>query len=176
MGGKKSKIKLTQARLEELLCYNPETGIFKWKKAGRGRKNDGTVGCLCANRYLIASVDSNYYYVHRLAWLYVYGEFPPQQTDHINGIRHDNRICNLRAVTGQENARNVSMSRRNTSGRIGVYWNKQRKRWRPAIEFCGKNIYLGSFLSKEDAIKARREAEKKYGFHPNHGHKSKNYE
>jgi hypothetical protein len=99
----------------------------------------------------------------------VYGSFPPDQIDHINGVRYDNRIINLRAVTNTENCRNRALGNRNKSGHIGIFYNKKTNRWLARIGGTDKRVHLGCFENKEDAIEARRIAEINYNYHPNHG-------
>ncbi|QDP61702.1 MAG: hypothetical protein Unbinned4466contig1000_14 [Prokaryotic dsDNA virus sp.] len=86
-------------------------------------------------------------------------------------MRTDNRLCNLRKVTRVENSRNAAIGKNNKSGCTGVHLNKNNKNWVASIKVNGKGILIGSFKNKEEAIKARKEAERKYGFHPNHGRK-----
>ena len=155
----------------ERLSYDSRTGLFKWKmrvashvpkgsKAGSVDKSSGYVRIIISGRK---------YRAHRLAWLVVYGSFPPDQIDHINGVRDDNRIINLRCVTNLENSRNKALINTNTSGHTGIYYNKKTNKWKASIGINYKNVYLGSFENKEDAIEARRIAEINYNYHPNHG-------
>ena len=155
----------------ERLSYDSRTGIFKWEirasshvpkgsKAGNLHKQTG---------YVKIKILGRSYRAHRLAWLIMYGSFPPDQIDHINGIRHDNRISNLRAVTHAENNRNRAFDIRNKSGYTGIAYNKKTNKWIAQIGGTRKRVYLGSFENKEDAIEARRIAEINYNYHPNHG-------
>ncbi len=107
--------------------------------------------------------------MHRLAWLYMYGEWPVGDIDHINGIRDDNRLINLRSVSRQENLRNRRTGRNNTSGVMGVNWDKSLGKWRSSIGIGGKTKHLGVSHYKWDVICLRKSAEMKYGFHLNHG-------
>jgi HNH endonuclease/AP2 domain len=93
---------------------------------------------------------------HRIAWLYVYGKFPHknQQIDHINRIKSDNRICNLRIADVVLNAHNVGLPSNNKSGVKGVYWHKDSKKWMARISWCGKCYYLGTFIDLEEAKEA----------------------
>ena len=115
---------ITQKELKDLLHYDPETGVFTWLKSGKGRKANGETRGL-TNGYFTIRINWRQYKAHRLAWLYVYGVWPKGQIDHINHNTTDNRIANLREVTNQENHRNMSLSKNNTSGVTGVYWGKQ---------------------------------------------------
>lgn len=91
------------------------------------------------------------------------------QVDHINGIRSDNRIENLRIVKNSENSKNQKRKSTNKSGMTGVSWDTQTQRWRAHITVNGKMISLGRYIHKLDALTARKNAEIKYNFHENHG-------
>ena len=161
---------VTQAELKELLNYDPDTGVFKWRVSPRMGISVGTnAGCLSSWGYLIIRIKGKPYRAHRLAWLYVYGEWPEGELDHINHDRIHNRIENLRIVSRFENSRNQKMRTNNTSGVTGVYWNKVYQKWYAYIQLRGKLKYLGRSTDKQVTIEARKTAEKKYGFHPNHG-------
>ena len=159
---------LTQARLKEILKYDTSTGIFTRIHGSKGYKAGIRAGTKI-NGYISCSVDKSNYQAHRLAWLYVYGEFPDTYLDHINGDRGDNRISNLRTVTMQGNNKNLGRQKRNVSGTTGVTWDKSRKSWTAHIVVDYKTINLGRFKDLTDAVKAREEANIKYDFHPNHG-------
>jgi len=166
-------IPITQAELKRILAYDEESGIFVWKV---GRQGTGGAGSFAGTLrptdcYIAISIGYTTYTAHRLAWLYVYGSFPIGQIDHINHIRNDNRIINLRDVPAKSNYLNRTRQSNNTSGCNGVSWFKPTKRWTAKIGVRGKSIRLGYFTKKEDAIKSRKEAEIKYGFHDNHGQK-----
>jgi len=109
-----------------------------------------------------------HYLAHRLAWFYVYGEFPTM-IDHIDGNRTNNKISNLRQVSSKENQCNLTIAANNTSGITGVSFSKERSKWEAKIQIDGKTIHLGRYLDKEDAILARKQGEVKYEFHKNHG-------
>lgn len=169
--------------LRKLLDYDPETGSFTWKtrpasmfKRPRDEKTwntkySGKPACITAHNggYLQCGLSGKSYLAHRIAWAIFFGTWPDGEIDHINGNRTDNRIKNLRAVSSSENSKNSSVPRTNTSGVVGVYWNTRDARWLAQIKVSRKQIYLGQFRDFDDAVKARKEAEKKYGFHPNHG-------
>jgi len=170
-------IKLTQEALKNLLDYNQETGVFLWKDREDNRLNwnkrySGKVaGCIRDGQYIDISIYKKTYLAHRLAWLYVYGKWPDHQIDHINGLKADNRIINLRDVTPAENCKNILMSDRNTSGITGVHWTTTDKHWISVIRANNNYIYLGMFKGKFEACCARKSAEIEYGFHENHGNK-----
>ena len=130
---------LTQARLKELLHYDPENGVFTHIKARRGLRSGSLAGGIDkAEGYLQIMVDGKRYQAHRLAWLYVHGDFPPNDIDHISRVRDDNRICNLRLATRSENMQNLSLRSTNTSGHTGVVWCKNTEKWRALIMLNGK--------------------------------------
>lgn len=118
---------------------------------------------------MIFRVDVTSYKAHRLAWLYIYGEWPSDQIDHINHIRTDNRIKNLRDASSYENSKNQSIPKNNTSGVLGVGWNKLGRKWRSNISVNGKRLHLGCFDYFIVACAVRKEAELEYEYHENHG-------
>ena len=161
---------LTQAVLKKTLLYSPSTGIFTWLNPKAYNIKAGSIaGGLDLEGYRIIRINGVQHRSHRLAWFYVTGSFPVDDIDHINGVRDDNRIENLRVVTAQENQRNQKRRQDNTSGVTGVSWCKRSNKWRSVIGNNGKNIYLGQFDILEEAIAARHLADIKYGYHPNHG-------
>lgn len=155
----------------ERLSYDSRTGIFKWEIRASSHVPKGSrAGALHKQTgYVRIKILGRSYRAHRLAWLIMYGSFPPDQIDHINGVKHDNRIINLRAVTPAENNRNRAFDIRNKSGHIGISYNKKTNRWLARIGGNHKRVNLGSFDNLEDAIEARRIAEINYNYHPNHG-------
>lgn len=166
-----SKIRLTsvsQERLKELLSYNPETGIFTRLSARSGQDKGSVAGGLNDQGYVKISIDNKIYRAHRLAWLYMTGEWPEDQIDHINNIRSDNRFSNIRQATHSENNRNTGLSISNKSGSKGVSWSKWHNKWRARInidksiaESQGlKTKYksLGFFESKREATNAYKAA------------------
>ncbi len=97
------------------------------------------------------------------------GEWTLEETDHISGVRTDNRLGNLRSVSGAENNKNKQIPSDNTSGTIGVHWHKRSGKWQAQIKADGKREHLGYFHNKDDAKAARLSAEARLGFHENHG-------
>ncbi len=142
---------LTAERLRELLHYNPETGEFSRRVhlSNRSRASSA-VGNKHSSGYIIICVDGSPRRAHRLAWLYVYGEWPNEQIDHINGIRHDNRISNLRDVTAFENKQNRKLPQK--PGRmLGAALHKATGRWSSQMTVNYKKIHLGYFKTEMEA-------------------------
>ena len=141
------KLQLTQNRLKELIDYNPDTGIFIWKPRPYYTRNGvGRIaGSLHSAGYITLFIDREQYFAHRLAWLYYYGEFPSSNIDHINRIKNDNRIVNLRLANQSQNLMNIVKHKDNTSGYKGVYWHKKAKKWAVECYIQGKKNYLGLF-------------------------------
>ena len=154
---------LTAERLRELFHYDPLTGVFTRLVSTASNARAGDVaGTLMQIGYLLIGIQGKSYLAHRLAWLFVHGEWPKDQIDHINRDRTDNRICNLREATIKQNQRNLSKSCNNTSGVPGVHWRSDRAKWWALIESDGQKHYLGMFNTKEEAIAARKAGELKY--------------
>ena len=156
----------TQADLRRLFRYDGEQ-LFWRERPSRRVDMSRPAGGITGNGYRMIKVKEKSYLAHRLIWLYVHGNWPLHQIDHINHERDDNRIENLRDT--KENDRNRSPYKNNSSGVVGVVWHKRRKKWRAQIRVNGKMVHLGDFKSKEEAAQVRKEAVRKYGFHPNHG-------
>lgn len=151
---------ITKERLKEVLSYDPETGIFT-SLISRGSIKPGDVinGCK-SHGYLVTRIDDVLYRLHRLAWLYMYGEWPKGDTDHLNMIRDDNRIINLREATRSENMRNSIGRSNNLSGVKGVSFDKARNKWQAHISVNKTHIALGRFDTKERAANAYKNAAK----------------
>ncbi len=168
---------ITQVRLKELFHYCPYTGDFTRRVTQGNRGASGSkAGCVCkygVTSYKRIQIDGRLYYSHRLAWLYVNGEFPDCQIDHADGNGLNNAIANLRDVTHQENRKNMSIRSDNTSGITGVFFDRRRIKWVALIRHEGKNMRLGFFNTIEEAAFVRKEAEIKYGYYENHGRKPK---
>lgn len=172
---------LTQEILKELLHYDPDTGVFTWKKRDRkwfksdrdfkswnARYPQEKAGCV-KDGYTAIRLAGKANSAHRLAWLFVYGVTPVSQIDHINHNKSDNRILNLREATPQSNQRNMPKSPRNKSGTTGVRLDTRSNRWTAQIRYDGEQVHLGSYIEMKDAIKARKAAERIHGYHKNHG-------
>lgn len=139
-------------RLRLLIHYDPETGIFRRVSERLNCLEEPPVGILNQG-YLVATVDGEQWLLHRLAWLYVYGELPKYSIDHINGIGSDNRIENLREATQSENLQNQKKAQRNSlSGLLGA--SPKGNRYRAQIWLKGRLTYLGTFSTPEEAHEA----------------------
>lgn len=152
---------LTQARLKEVLHYDPDTGVFVSKLAN-GRWGSGrVVGYIMPKGYRLIQIDGVGYLAHRLAWLWMTGRFPPAETDHVNGVRDDNRFANLREATRSENAQNSKRYANNTSGANGVSYDNRKRKWRAYISVEGKRVELGLFRTVDDAQRVQLSAKAK---------------
>lgn len=150
---------LTVERLKEVLRYDLETGVFRWACAIGNRAKEGAVaGCLRSDGYCFIRIDGHPYAAHRLAWLYMHGVWPNLHIDHINRVRSDNRIENLREATRAQNQGNLPRYRNNTSGIKGVSLMKRDNKWRASIRVNGKPKNLGHFNTKEEAAEVYRKA------------------
>lgn len=151
------KPNLTQDRLQQLLDYNPETGVFVWKVANGRRIHVGDVaGSPNPKGYLVIGVDCRIYRAHRLAWFYVYGKWPEHYIDHINGQVNDNRIVNLRDVSHTVNGENQkdAPAHNKSCGVLGVSREKNHRRWRAVIQTGKKQVHIGYFDTVEEAHNA----------------------
>ena len=160
---------ITQKLLRERFDYSPETGLLTYKIAIGGAGIGHHAGSLNRFGYLWFECCGSDVRVHRAIFLYVYGRWP-KEIDHINHIRTDNRLENLREVSGSfENQRNRTKSKNNTSGKMGVIFDKGRGKWRARIKINDVYLHIGWYADLADAVAAREAAEIQYGFHPNHG-------
>jgi hypothetical protein len=146
---------LTAQRLRELLHYDPDTGVFTWR-ASRGRARRGAAaGMVNHHGYVEIGIDNIAHRAHRLAWLWVHGQWPAKHIDHINGDMRDNRLCNLRDVDRVINMQNMKRARvDNKSGLLGVCECKRSGRWIASIGFNGKQHRIGRFDTPELAHEA----------------------
>lgn len=147
---------LTQIRLREMLDYDPETGVFRFRKK-RGWEGK-PAGCIKPGRgggYCLIRLAGESFRASRLAWLYMTGEWPDQDVDHIDLDRMNDRWANLRLATRSQNMANGSKRRDNTSGYRGVTWNEATQSWRAQVSVNGKNHYCGLYATREDAAAAR---------------------
>ena len=156
---------MNQERLKELLHYCPETGVFTWTAKKRGVTLDSVAGYVGRYGYWKITLDKKRYAAHRLAWLYVHGQWPDDCIDHINRVRTDNRIANLRLATHAQNRQNLSLNARNKSGVRGVSFDAVNQKWRASISVNGKAKNLGRFTTKAEAAAAYKVAAAKYHTH-----------
>lgn len=174
--------------LKKSVHFNSDTGEFVWLKRDASTFDGGkfTAEHACANwnsrycgkpafaaphinGYLMGCFMSKHYLAHRIAFAIYFGYWPLTGLDHVNGIKTDNRICNLREADHAENARNQKTSARNSTGVLGVSYDKARGKYFACIRANGRSISLGRFTSIEEASAARKQADEEHGFHQNHG-------
>lgn len=149
---------LLHSAVLELMNYDQESGIFTWSKARRGIKTGVPLGTCNGRGYLRITVLGQSYYAHRLAWFYVYGEWPENEIDHINGNPSDNRFSNLRKATLYENNMHKFLPQCNSKSCVrGVSFHKKANKWQAFI----KRKYLGLFNSIDEAAKAYKSAKEK---------------
>lgn len=148
--------------LKSLLSYEPDTGVIRWIAKGKGRIKKKEAGTLLHSGYAGICIGPKRWQSHRIAWALHYGEWPKDQIDHINGIRTDNRICNLREASNAQNGKNLGLSKANTSGHKGVCFDKQTGKWRAIIKVNFNQINIGRYADLQDAIDARIAAEQQY--------------
>ncbi len=150
----------TQEEVRLRFTYDPETGVLwhtSYNKMACGWHGK-EAGHLHHDGYRNVVIRGKLYQIHRVIWLYVYGEMPDGHIDHISRCRDDNRICNLRIVTRSQNKHNGNTYANNTSGVPGVYFMRSCGRWYARINVGGIRRNLGSFVNFEDAVAARRRA------------------
>lgn len=158
---------ISHGRLLELLEYDPQSGVFTWRCC-RYRSRVGTpAGTLNDRGYIKIKIDGRAYAAHQLAWYYVHRVWPDGHLDHIDGVGSHNGIKNLREATPGQNQQNRAISRNNTSGFPGIYWEADRGKWRVSITVNGTAIRVGRFKEKLAAIEAMKRAKAEHHtFHP----------
>lgn len=180
--------KLQTDHVRILLDYDPETGELTWRERAaewfsEGKRPQAVMAkiwnkqfagkraftALNGQGYLHGSFLQRNYYAHQVAWTHFHGAFPESPIDHIDQVKTNNRINNLRVVEPWENQRNLRLLKNNKSGHPGVGWVERDQRWYARVTVNDKPIHLGYFEQKEDAIAARMAANEKYMFHENHG-------
>lgn len=169
---------LTQEFLKSILYYDEFTGIFVWLDSRHNAVKVGSeAGFVTVDKrvgrngksYRRIIIRKKEYKLHRLAFLYMTGNMPEKDVGHEDGDGLNNKWSNLRDISNLENSKNQRIPRHNKSGFLGVYWKKPRERWVAEISVNGRKKHLGDFKDIEDAIAARKAANIKYNYHPNHG-------
>lgn len=150
---------LTAETLREYLNYDPETGVFtRIKSTTRPGRVGAVAGAEDSRGHIQVRVLGKLYLAHRLVWLYVHGVWPTYQIDHINGVRSDNRLSNLREVSASVNQQNQRRPR-SVNPYLGV--TKRHDKWRARITVEGRLTQLGTFDTPEEARDAYLEAKRK---------------
>jgi hypothetical protein len=182
---------ISPALVKSVLRYEPETGHMYWLERDavlfdntparsathRARNwNSAWAGAraftaISPEGYLRGAIFNKSFSAHRVAWVLAYGRWPTDEIDHINGIRSDNRLVNLREASSTTNKMNSARRLDNKSGVTGVHWCKQQSRWQAEIKKHGKRIHLGFFSDIEKAAEARQKAQAYLGFSVRHGTK-----
>ena len=148
-----STVKLSADNIKSILFYDKDTGVFTWKISPNIKVQIGAIaGRMNSGGYRDIVYNYKVYKSHRLAWLYQYGEWPPEQIDHINGVKTDNRIKNLRLATIRENSRNKKCHRQGHL--VGARFDARRNRWQAHIVINGKWTHLGMFNTEKEASDA----------------------
>ena len=146
---------ISREALSQWLSYDPETGLFRWIKRGYRIRLGYIAGNRGPNGYVRISIMKVFYQAHRLAWLFMTGEWPKEDIDHFNGVRDDNRWANLRSVSRAVNLQNMA-------GVAGYQLTRNKKRFSARIQTNGATIYIGTFDTAEAAREAYLRAKKKY--------------
>ena len=141
---------LTQQILKESFDLSSDGKLVRKKNTGKAKIGTSSE-CKDKNGYIVIGFKGKTHKAHRLVWLYAYGELPKGPIDHINRIKDDNRLENLRVVSYSQNRQNISVQSNSKSGIKGIWLHKQNKRWCASIYVNKKNKYLGCFLTKEEA-------------------------
>lgn len=142
----------------KLFSYFPETGELRWKVDRLPVKAGDLAGWVDTAGYRCIEVAGKGYKVHRVIWLIVYGRWPKKDSDHINGIRSDNRLSNLREATEAQNCQNARRRKDNSSGQKGVSWYPRYGKWRARIAVSKQDKLLGYFEKRSDAVQAYKKA------------------
>lgn len=140
---------ITRNEIAEFISYDPETGLFTNIKKRKGTRS--VCGWSRSDGYVIITINYKRYLAHRLAWLFMYGEWPSSDIDHINGNPNDNRICNLREATHAQNLKNQKLRSNNTSGYKGVYFSKKNRNWVARIKVNYQYKHIGVYTDPETA-------------------------
>lgn len=152
--------------IKEYLSYNPDTGIFMWIKTKKGVKQINTPITCLSNKdgYIRIGYNRKYYQAHRLAWWFITGLYPPNnlQIDHKDGNKLNNRATNLRLVTPLENQRNKKAHRNGKTNCVYKIAYKHTTSWRARGKLNKKDIHLGNFKTKKEAVEAVKKFDKEH--------------
>lgn len=153
---------LTMEIVREYLHYDENTGDFTWKVCPSRKIRIGQkAGCTDDKGYIYMGLCGEHYFAHRLVWMYMYGKWPDNKIDHRDGNGSNNRFLNLRDATDRVNSENQrNPGARNSSGLLGVSWDKVRNKWTSHIQYGGKQKNLGRFDDKESAHEAYLKAKR----------------
>lgn len=155
-------MQLTQNRIQELLNYDQETGVFTRRETPQwGVKEGSPVKVKMYQGYPHLRIDRHYYSAHRIAWLFVTGSLPESQIDHIDGNPENNSLANLREATSSQNQQNRRAAQANSkTGLLGAHCTRMAGKWKSALTVAGKTFQLGTFDSPEEAHLAYVEAKR----------------
>jgi len=164
---------ITPALCRQLLRYDPETGKLYWLARGDPAWDAKWAGreAFTASKdgYRVGSIHGVAFRAHRVIWALVHGEWPPDQIDHDDGDRSNNRMSNLLASSNRQNHRNEAIPKNNTSGIAGVHYCKQTGKWRASIKVDYRTRCLGRHDTFAQAAAAREAGKRRYGFTERHG-------
>lgn len=142
---------MDDVNLHEWFHYEPDTGELYWKKDRKANKAGAEAGYLHKSvGYVRVHLFRKEYLVHRLGWFLHHGVWPKEQLDHINHIRHDNRLENLREATHRQNNQHKAIFNKGVTFRKGAKFDS----WVAQTSVSGKKIGLGSYRTREEAEKA----------------------
>lgn len=162
--------------LEKLFRYDPDTGQLFWKVSAGKAKKGSVAGSLDKKHgYIRVRFSGKNYQAHRIVWILNNGDIPEgMYIDHIDHNKENNRLQNLRLVTGYTNQKNRSLGKNNRSGVLGVHYRKERNKWQATINYDHNTVFLGNFDDWFEAVCARKSAEAANGgFHENHGRRKR---
>lgn len=145
--------------------FKSARGVNAWNSRWEGKLALETL----SHGYKHGGILGKMYLSHRVIWAMTYSTWPKDQIDHINGVKTDNRIINLRVVNNQDNQKNISIPITNSSGTVGVSFDRKSSKWSAYIQVDGRTRHLGHYADINDAIEARAIANNKYNFHKGHG-------
>lgn len=153
-----SRSKVTQEQLRELFTLDPDEGVFRYR-VNRVRSKAGSVaGSIHHKGWRSIMINQRRYQEHHLVWLYVHGEWPVHEIDHVNGVRDDNRLSNLREADAFQQVMNCARPRTNTSGVKNVHFDRLSCKFKVYVKCRGKRVFVGSFPTLHEASEAATNA------------------